>query len=182
MRFADAIDPCFRNQSVRTLALAFVALGLQTATSSVPLPQKFENPRVGISLRYPAGWFATRRPLTQLVSPAQAAAVASFSLRQRHVDTNCTPRRALARVGSRGAFIFLLEYSVERKSDFPPRPRHFVLPRKPRDFECLPRTYALLFRDRGRYFQAHVALGTRASQQTRAAVVAVLDSLVVKPR
>jgi hypothetical protein len=40
----------------------------------------------------------------------------------------------------------------------------------------------LRFHDRGRYFQVHVRLGPHALPRTRAAVLAVLDSLVVKPR
>jgi hypothetical protein len=164
---------------VRIVALMAATAALAGAVPT--LPQKFENRRAGISLRYPRGWSATARPLTQLVSPAQAAAIASFDLRQRHPDTNCTPRRAFSKVGSRGAFIFVIEYSVERKSDFPSRPRRFRLPSKPHNFECFPGTYMLRFSDRGRYFQVHVRLGSHASSRTRSDVLAVLDSIVVRP-
>jgi hypothetical protein len=110
------------------------------------------------------------------------AAVASFALRQRHPDTNCTPRRALAKVGSRGAFIFMMEYKVARARDFPPRPRRFVLPRKRVGAECFPGTYVLLFQERHRYFQVHIAIGLNAPRETRKLVVAVLDTLVIRAR
>src|SRR5215472_17963832 len=121
---------------VKSLAIAALVLAVPAMTAAPELPQKFDNRAAGISLRYPRGWSATARPLTQLVSPTQVAAVASFPLWQRHPDTNCTPRHALTKVGSRGAFIFMMEYKVARARDFPPRPRRFVLPRKRVGAEC----------------------------------------------
>jgi hypothetical protein len=40
----------------------------------------------------------------------------------------------------------------------------------------------LRFREHNRYFQVHIALGPAASAPMRHAVVAVLNSLVIKPR
>lgn len=178
--FADAPTALGRTRFVKVLALAAAVLTV-SGSAALELPKSFENRREGISLRYPRGWSATAKPLTQVDSPVQIAAVASFSLAQRGRDTNCFPRRAFAKVQPRGAFIFVIEYrAVARTRDFPRRPRRFALPRRPENYECFPGTYMLRFRDQHRYCQIHVALGRNATRVTRRFVLAVLDSLVVR--
>ncbi len=136
----------------------------------------------GVSLRYPAGWHATARPLTSVADPAQIVAIASYPL-PRGSAGGCSPREALDRVQPKGAFIFGWEYTATRslrKRDFPRRPRHFRLTNYA-SYGCLGPSYLLRFRDAGRFFQIHVVLGRRASRATRATVIRVLDSFRAAP-
>ena len=138
----------------------------------------------GISVRYPPNWFATARDLTPVTAPAQILAVATFRLPGGSGGADgCEPKEALDRMPPGGAFIFGWEYgagSGVRKSDFPLRPKHFRLKTYAR-YECLGPSFMLRFRQAGRFFQIHVALGRRASTATRVTVLRVLDSFRSKP-
>jgi len=86
-----------------------------------------------------------------------------------------------------GAFIYGWEYGDlrgrigARARDFPKRPEHFRLSGFAR-YECLGRSYMLRFRESGRFFQIHIAFGTRASTATRTAALRILDSFRARPR
>jgi hypothetical protein len=130
----------------------------------------------GISVRYPSWWHATSAPLTPVVSPVQVLAVASYPL--PHDDRGaegCMPKEALDALPPEGAFIYGWEYGSPQGERFPPRPKHFAL-KNFAGFECLGPSYVLHFRDAGRFFQVHVALGPRASPYTRATVLRILDT------
>jgi hypothetical protein len=140
----------------------------------------------GVTARYPPGWFATSKPLTPVTYPRQAIAIASYRLPSGPSGADgCEPKEALARLPSGGAFVFGWEYAAgspfgpPRSADFPPRPTHFVLARPARS-ECLGPSYVLRFRQAGRYFQIHVALGPRATAAIRRKVLDILDSIAVR--
>ncbi len=137
----------------------------------------------GLSVRYPHGWFATTHALTPVTSPPQVLAVASYPLPRNYRGADgCEPKEALDRMPPRGAFIFGWEYgSITGRAlhQFPPRLNHFKLTRFAH-FECLGPSYVLRFRQAGRFFQIHVAFGSRASPTTRATVLRILDSLRVR--
>ena len=128
-------------------------------------------------MRYPRGWHATSARLTPVTGPVQVLAVASYLL--PHDDRGadgCEPKEALDRLPPGGAFIFGWEYGSARDAGkLPPRPKHFKLDDFA-GFECLGPSYVLRFREAGRYFQIHVALGPHAGAQTRVTVLRVLDS------
>jgi hypothetical protein len=129
-----------------------------------------------VTVRYPSTWHATSRPLTAVTSPAELFAVASFPFPSHPASNGCEPTGVLARLGSRGAFIAVIEYAgAVRRSDFPQRPAHFTLDRIG-NYECFGRGYRILFRAAGRFFQAQVDFGRRATPATRAAALRVLDS------
>lgn len=138
----------------------------------------------GVSVRYPPNWFATARDLTPVTGPAQILAVATFRLPGGSSGADgCEPKQALDQVQPGGAFIFGWEYGVGSglsKSDFPPRPKRFTLKNYER-FECMGPSFMVRFRQAGRFFQIHVALGRRASKATRATVLQVLDTFSAKP-
>lgn len=140
-----------------------------------------------LSVRIPPGWHATRARLTPVTWPVQFLAVASYPL--PHGDRGadgCEPKSAVDRLPADGAFLFGWEYvgapdGPIRRGDFPRRPRTFRLAHLGR-YECLDHSYLLRFRAAGRYFQVQVRLGRAASERTRALVLHILDSLVVKSR
>jgi hypothetical protein len=140
----------------------------------------------GVSARIPPGWHATSTQLTPVTWPAQFIAVASYPLPRGNGGADgCEPKAAVDRLPADGAFIFGWEYvgaaGTVRKRDFPLRPRRFRLVHLGR-YECLDHSYLIRFRDAGRYFQVHVALGRRAGERTRALAFDVLDSLRVTRR
>jgi hypothetical protein len=137
-----------------------------------------------ISVRYPPNWFATARDLTPVTGPAQILAVATFRLPGGSGGADgCEPKEALDRMPAGGAFIFGWEYGAGSgmlKRDFPLRPKHFRLKNYAR-YECLGASFMLRFRQAGRFFQIHVALGRRASRATRITVLRILDTFSAKP-
>ena len=167
----------------RLLAAALVAVLLASGCASSSLKTFRDD---GVSVRYPAEWHATRRPLTPVTSPVQVLAVASYALPQGNAGADgCSPKEALDRLPPNGVFLFGWEYDRPglagvHRSDFPRRPDHFDL-RGPTGFECLGPSYVVTFREAGRLFQMHVVLGPEAGADERATALRVLDSLEVSP-
>ena len=139
-----------------------------------------------LTVRYPKTWFATKRALTPVTNPRQVLAVASYPLPRGNGGADgCAPKAALDRLPPNGAFVFGWEFSVPspsglRPADFPRRPAHFLLA-KLTESDCLGRSYMLRFRDAGRFFQIHVALGSHASSSTRTTVLRIVDSFRATP-
>jgi hypothetical protein len=130
-----------------------------------------------LSVHYPPGWHATARRLTAVISPPLRFAIASYPLGQKGPGSTCQPARALAEMPPGGAFIYAMEYTGTglNRRDFPPRPNRFRLTRLA-NYECMGPSYAILFRESGRFFQIHVYLGPRAEPIVRATVLQILDS------
>lgn len=141
--------------------------------------------QAGISVRYPSGWDATSRPLTEVVSPLHRLAVASFGLAQPEPDPDCSPTTALRSLPQDGAFIVVFEShgSVDDSSwgkDVPSRPAQFTIDSASfANYECFGPSYRIMFVEQGRIFQAHVSFGADATPETRARALGVLDSLEV---
>lgn len=136
------------------VVLALVALPPAGATD------RYERPHVGLAVVVPAGWTVVRKPLSVCTNPVQ--------------------RIALRGKGATVQIVESLGYGVD---GFPPRPRRFELPGRPRYVPCCPpadgKGWFLPFRDGGRGFYAYVYLG---APETRADVLRILDSLRVRPR
>jgi hypothetical protein len=136
----------------------------------------------GVSVRYPPGWTATSRALTPVTDPPQILAVASYPLPHDNRGADgCSPKEALDRLPADGAFIFGWEFGAAQSPRPPPKPSRFKLTGFAR-YECLGPSYALHFRESGRWFQIHVALGPRAGAATRATVLRILDSFEARRR
>jgi hypothetical protein len=142
----------------------------------------------GVTLRFPPSWHATTVPLTHVTDPVQIVAIASYPLPDSNRgDDGCQPKEALDHLPATGAFIYGWEdpadsvFGPPRASDFPVRPAHFKLTGYGQ-YECSGPGYMLAFRDSGRFFQLHVALGRRASAATRQEVLRILDSFRAKRR
>jgi hypothetical protein len=137
-----------------------------------------------ISLARPSGWRLLTHDITALSWPVDRLLLTSYRARP---GGNCAPDRAERDLPDGGALVYLLEYRARRGApltkvnprSFPPRPAHFWLGRRALgNYECwrVP-SYLIRFREGGRAFQVHVALGERASPARRAQVLAALDSL-----
>ena len=142
--------------------MAVLALLAIFAVAGAPdAPARYERPEVGLSIALPAGWSVVTRPLTPCTNPVQRLAVRG-----------------------RGALVQLqeaLDKAYVRR--FPPRPTRFALRGAPHGIACCApreaRGWFIPFRDAGRSFYAYVYLGEPG---TRREVLAVLDSLHVRPR
>src|SRR5579884_279666 len=168
------------------VAVLLLMLVLPAGGTSASASRLYRNQ--GVTLRYPERWFATTRSLTHVTDPRQIVAIASYPLpSSNRGDDGCQPKEALDHLPADGAFIYGWEYRPDsgfgppRRVDFSPKPAHFKLSGY-RDYECLGRSFVLAFRESGRYFQVHVALGHQASATTRRAVLSVLDSFAAKRR
>jgi hypothetical protein len=135
----------------------------------------------GVSISYPPGWHATARPLTNVTSPVQVLAVASFRFPKSPRPNGCEPAATLAAMQPRGALIYVIEYGSGSAKDFPPRPARLKLTRFGRA-ECFGPSYAILFRQAGRYFQVQVAFGRTATRATRTTALRIVDTFVARRR
>lgn len=163
---------------MRITVLLGVAVLAASCSSSPRLSRVYRDD--GVSVRYPAGWDATSRPLTHVTNPVQVLAVASFRLpRSNRGDDGCEPKEALDRRPADGAFIYGWEFSSLQGERFSSRPEHFSLTDF-EQYECLGPSYRLQFRQAGRLINIHVSLGPKASSETRQTVLRILDSLRVK--
>jgi hypothetical protein len=166
------------------MRLLAIALGAVALASGVP-PKWHTFRGDAISVRYPPTWTATSHPLTPVSSPTQFLAVASYPLPDGSAGADgCRPTEALRDMPASGAFIYGWEYGTPARSGlrvraFARRPRHFRLTGFAH-YECLGPSYMLRFRQAGRFFQIHVAFGSRATATTRRLVLRVLDSLRVE--
>ena len=157
------------------------------ARPDAPLPNRYVNRSLDVSVRYPDGWRLHRKPLTKLGDPRQILALSSYPIRQRHPE-HCAPPTAIKERQPRGAFVFLLEARGAGTRDrgghlYHRRPAHFHLaPRAHRSLECFGPAQAIPFRSAGRDIWALVYLGRRVSSHTRNRAERVLDSLRLRAR
>ena len=132
------------------------------------------------SFRVPPGWHVAGVRSTKLVSPSERLLAASYRLPHPGKNSSCGPMDAVNAIPRDGVLVFVFEYakrSQAKREDFPPRPQRFALPAGDQQaYECMGLSHAILFRDRGRLFQAHVALGPQAEPDV---ALRILDSLRV---
>ena len=130
----------------------------------------------------PKGWFISDEPLTDIAEPRDVATLATFPLRPGGA---CAPNRAIKDMERDDALIFVMEYSRPRGGPWPQRPRRIEPSKRPPvAYECWLRSTTLIrFRDAGRYFQIHVALGIvehqardTASEKVRRQAYRILNS------
>src|SRR4051812_9041213 len=140
----------------------------------------------GISAQLPPGWQTAPRPLTTTSDPREVLSAGTYPLRYRAVGCDHMPTSALRDLGPRDALVTLLE---RRRAHFPPRPSHFGPHRGDGGSDaqaCARRAHFtdhwFTFRDNRRDFPVLLALGRRASAQTRRQAWGLLDSLKVKRR
>lgn len=147
---------------LRTLASILLAAALTVGPASAS-GERYERPRLGLSVPVPAGWEIVRRPLTPCTDPVQRLALRG--------------RGALVQIQERVA--------ADGLDGFPQRPVQFALRGGPRWLACCvpderkDKGWMLAFRDGGRGFYAYVFLG---SAGTRPDALSILDGLRVQPR
>lgn len=164
------------------LALAGCSAGDDgSATGTAPLTAQLASARGGIAIRYPAAWHGA------LVGPDDALVVASFPL-PRGGLLDYPLDRVRRRLPEDGALVHVFQYGrlledPAYRKNFPPRPPHLRLePRDSASYEGWGPGYLLRFRERRHAVQIMVALGERASPETRATLLRILDSIRVEPR
>lgn len=128
-----------------------------------------------ISFRYPAGWHVTGFSTSN--SPRRLA-VTTYAVSPDAVEGDCGGYEAVRLLPPEGALIVLIDYGPRRS--FAPRPRTLTM----RDgefaeYECFGASSMFRFRVGDRGFQAHVAVGSDASNETQERALAVLASLTV---
>ena len=134
----------------------------------------------GVAVQAPVGWTYT----TAVSGPAEPAALFALATGPIPDGGDCAPTAAIRALPKRGMLLWVLEYTnPENPYEFPPRPTSFDLGPLSGPFECIgERTHLLLFRQAGRFFQAHVIFGPAASAALRTDAAAALSSLTVEPR
>jgi hypothetical protein len=168
-----------------TLALAAAALLALGCGSGVAGTASERRHRIGpgLSVVLPPGWAAAPPPVTRLAYPSELLVAATYPVAREPGRESCGPTGAVRAIPPGGALIFLFEYEDPNPTQlarFPLRPGRLRLPRGPQvSFECFGVGRALTFRQRGRAFQAMVALGPRATGHARRSALALLDSLKV---
>ncbi|MGH2875277.1 MAG: Kelch repeat-containing protein [Solirubrobacteraceae bacterium] len=169
--------------SVIAVRLAPAAHRAPRSAARRRLPRHYENQRLHIAVRYPAGWRISKRTLTRLVSPRQLLVVSSFPIRQHHPDPNCTPQTALSQMPPGGALLLLFEQQPPQTSPsarrfFGPRPIPFDLEQlAPRPYECFGLSRAVNFHSHGREIELIAYFGPSASPRTLRLADQTLDSL-----
>jgi hypothetical protein len=136
----------------------------------------FRDRTSGIAFRYPADWSVTG--FSRTVTPARLV-VASYPVTSGEVEGDCGGQRALAALPRDGAAVLLIDYGTAPAStDFPPRPKHFLLRQFARaNYECFGDSYMLRFDATGHRLQAHVKLGVDVDAAGRKQPLLILDSL-----
>jgi hypothetical protein len=138
----------------------------------------FDDASARLSWQMPAPpWRRYDWPMTSV--QGERLSLGTFDLERQPPDRNCTPQAAIDAMPSTGAFIYLLEYvdlAARWKQRIPERTGALTLgPEAP--FECMGKSRAVSWQDRGRVFQAHVYIGARANDQLRRDVASVLNSI-----
>jgi hypothetical protein len=134
--------------------------GTPPARWLMPAVERYERPRVGLSVVVPTGWTVVREPMSYCTDPVQRIALRG-----------------------KGAVVQIVESLSGSVRGFPSRPRRFALQGEPQFLACCPpadgKGWFIPFRDAGRGFYAYVYLG---APETRAHALLVLDSLRVGER
>ena len=170
-------------------APATLAAPRSRATSDGSLQLRHSEPSLvaptaeeGLAWTPPAGWMPVSARLTALGQPVHRLAAATFDLRQRRPDRDCSPDTARSQLPADGALVFLLEdreaaARPKALARFPRRPVHFRLD-TPEPHECFGLASVVRWTEQGRAFTAVAMFGERASRRREAE--ALLDSLVVQ--
>ena len=136
----------------------------------------------GLSFTLPHGWSVTG--FSETVFPRRLVA-ATYSVDRNDVEGDCGGLPAVERLPSDGSYVVLIDYggsldAPTRRQDFKQRLPLTLDEGQLAEFECFGRSYAFRFVVEGRGLQAHLALGSRADQRTRANALAVLNSIRVE--
>lgn len=161
--------------------------------SSTPTPRPgwvvYRDESDDVSIQAPATWNFNPEPVPNLVSPNAVFALGSGSVPS---GGNCAPTAAVAALPPDGMLLWIDEYpdpEHARKElapnpyGFPPRPARFDLGPLRGPFGCAAgeKTHLVLFREAGRFFQAHIMFGPQAGEKLRSDVVDSLSTFDPSP-
>jgi hypothetical protein len=180
-------DEAMRRQANDVLHSLGVAASLPIREEREDGFVRFHDIELGISGRHPQAWHRARA-LTNLVSPREVLALATYPLRDRADAGECAPDTARADMEPGGVFLWLLEYRPLRgdvwagfpRERFAPRPDRFELDRGDLggNNSCFPGpTYRTSFRAADRPFDLLIAFGGHATDERLKETEAILNSL-----
>jgi hypothetical protein len=134
----------------------------------------------GTAVQAPRAWTYT----TAVTGPADPAPVFALATGPIPAGGDCAPTAAIQALPKNGMLLWVLEYrNPENPYEFPPRSSSLELGPLAGPFECIgERTHLILFRQAGRFFQAHVMFGPAAPRSLRADAVAALSEFTPEPR
>jgi hypothetical protein len=162
-----------------------------SATTEALTWTTYEVPGAGVAISFPPGWArATEALMPFLVDPRELVAVGTFDLAPGGENCTHNPENALEAMEPADGLIVIqerLDLEDGSAASYPGRPEHFG----PDDgytseaVDCLDQRKAFLdryipFRDSGRRFYAHVALGNDAPPAIREEAWAILDRLEIR--
>jgi hypothetical protein len=137
----------------------------------------FEDRSARLSWSTVPPWRRYEWPLTSV--DAERLVLGTFELQRSAPDENCTPRAAIDALPPDGAFIYVFEYDHVQPSSlasFPARTGELELgPRQ--EYECVGDSQMVRWRDHGRAFQAHLYVGSRASDELKRDAISILNSI-----
>lgn len=182
-------------RAISAAAVGFLAVALvAAAVASTPQPSHHlvrvvidgrsiarRFPRgPSISFRYPGNWNATRRRVDTVLDPHTLFAVSTYQLSGKPLD-DCDGTHARGRPAD-GAFVLVKEVldgaSLQRSLPrLARRPSRFRLPTRGQAGCLAPPSAAYQFRVGKRAFYVWLSVGPRASAQTRAALIRLLDGM-----
>lgn len=180
---------------VAAVLTSLIALGLLACDGAEDEPAKARlgasgstKPRPvtrsgGVSAELPAGWHLLRKPITGVIYPVQALAVASYPVELGKRPPGCHPGRLLDQKPPGGVLVEVIEWTEHdgqpNLGDFPPRERPFRLPQRAyASHECTGLGYNVSFRAHGRRFQAFVMLDReRVDPRVRRETIELLSSM-----
>jgi hypothetical protein len=167
-----------REQALALLDSLRFEPGPQGVDLDTDITVPFEDAPARLSWQMPVPpWRRYHWPMTSV--QGERLSLGTFDLERGPRDRNCTPKAAIDAMPSDGAFIYLFEYIdlAERwKQRFPARAGPLTLGPETA-FECMGRSRAATWQERGRAFQAHVYIGARASDRLRHDVASILNSI-----
>lgn len=170
------------------LGLLLAACGSSPPSGAERLPSgwtRYHDRDRGYSVSYPRTWYRAKKTLTPyLAAPREILSLGTYPLRPGGERCAQFPVNALEDLGPADAFLSVLEFSAPPTVLYRRRPAHFSLALGDASEapDCLTGPVRLVdrlipFRDGGRAFYAFVVLGRSAPDQTRRAVLEILDSL-----
>ncbi len=150
-----------------------VLAGLQIEPSETPSSRSgwktHLNPLNGMSIDVPETWVVRNDLVPSLLEPKIVIAAGNYA--RLYQGGDCGPDNALADLPPDGVLLWVLRYdrpNGRAPYEFRPRGESVDLGPLLGPFECIGRrTYLVLFRDGGGFFQAHVVLGPDAPDALR---------------
>jgi hypothetical protein len=144
----------------------------------------FLDPKDGLSIQAPSGWYFEENPVPNLLDPVVDLAVGSWRFPSAE---GCGPDEALASIPADGVLVWIVEYRQSEVSDELQGMFDMDLLRasfsqesvQPECGSAAP-SFVLYFRDGSRFFEVHAAYGLATGPADRVTALGIVRSLTVE--